>query len=187
MQLLRFASFYDETDDTFRPNVNIFFNHNDLLELLSIGVTDNDEIRPSEETADITDELNDLLTRFFALSASVAVLQLDDRMLAVLSAMFIFDPSNVLDPSLVDNIVSTYARLDNMLHTLIDEGSDGIGVAQSFARLLSTITGLRCVCRRLVQHFTPQNVTVIPHWITSASGFRIDLDDGCLQIVRINQ
>ncbi|VDM57498.1 unnamed protein product [Angiostrongylus costaricensis] len=58
----------------------------------------------------------------------------------------------------VDVIVSTYARLDEMLHTLIDEGSDGVGVAQAFARLLSTVTALRCVCRRLVQHFTPQNV-----------------------------
>ncbi|KAE9420322.1 hypothetical protein Angca_005864, partial [Angiostrongylus cantonensis] len=148
MQLLRFASFFDETADTFRPNVNISFSHSELLELLSLGVTNNDEIG----------ELHELLTRFFALARSLAVLQLDDRILAVLSAMFIFDPSNMLDPSVVDAIVSTYARLDEMLHTLIDEGSDGVGVAQAFARLLSTVTALRCVCRRLVQHFTPQNV-----------------------------
>ncbi|KAJ1365598.1 hypothetical protein KIN20_025977 [Parelaphostrongylus tenuis] len=148
MQLLRFSSFFDETEDSFRPNVNVCFNHSELLELLSLGVTDSDELG----------ELHELLTRFFALSRSLCGLQLDDRILAVLSAMFIFDPSNMLDPSLVDAIVSTYTRLDEMLHTLIDEGSDGVGVAQAFARLLSTVTALRCVCRRLVQHFTAQNV-----------------------------
>ncbi|KAK5969791.1 Ligand-binding domain of nuclear hormone receptor [Trichostrongylus colubriformis] len=148
VHLLRFASFFDETEDTFRPAANISLGHGDLLETLAVDVVDHDEM----------DELRELLTCLFSLSRSLVDFQLDDRLLAVLSAMFIFDPSNVSDPSLVEAVSYAHTRLDEMLHALIDEASDGVGSTRAFARLLGTVTAFCRVCRRLSQHFKPQNV-----------------------------
>ncbi|VDO28663.1 unnamed protein product [Heligmosomoides polygyrus] len=91
VHLLRFASFFDETEDSFKPAANVSLSHSDLLETLTVDVVDQDEM----------DELRELLNCLFSLARSLVELQLDDRLLAVLSAMFIFDPSNVLDPSMV--------------------------------------------------------------------------------------
>ncbi|KAK5974804.1 NR LBD domain-containing protein [Trichostrongylus colubriformis] len=96
---------------TFRPAANISLGHGDLLETLAVDVVDHDEM----------DELRELLTCLFSLSRSLEDFQLDDRLLAVLSAMFIFDPSNVTDPPLVEAVSYAHIRLDEMLHALIDE------------------------------------------------------------------
>ncbi|PIO58368.1 hypothetical protein TELCIR_20199, partial [Teladorsagia circumcincta] len=128
VHLLRFASFFDEAEDSFRPAANTSLTHGDLLETLAVDVVDQDEM----------DELRELLTCLFSLARSLADLQLDDRLLAVLSAMFIFDPSNVSDPSLTEVVSYAHARLDEMLHALVDEASDGVGTTRAFARLLAT-------------------------------------------------
>nr|CDJ80543.1 Zinc finger and Nuclear hormone receptor domain containing protein [Haemonchus contortus] len=148
VHLLRFASFFDEAEDSFRPAANVSLSHGDLLETLAVDVVDHDEM----------DELRELLTCLFSLARSLADLQLDDRLLAVLSAMFIFDPSNVSDPSMVEAVSYAQSRLDDMLHVLVDEASDGVGMMKAFARLLATVTAFCRVCRRLSQHFKPQNV-----------------------------
>ncbi|KAK6054098.1 zinc finger, C4 type [Cooperia oncophora] len=148
VHLLRFASFFDETEECFRPAANISLSHSDLLDTLAVDVVDHDEI----------DELRELLTCLFSLARSLADLQLDDRLLAVLSAMFIFDPTNVSDPSLVEVVSFAYTRLDEMLHALVDEASDGIGTTRAFARLVATVTAFCRVCHRLSEHFKPQNV-----------------------------
>nr|CDJ84127.1 Zinc finger and Nuclear hormone receptor domain containing protein [Haemonchus contortus] len=148
VHLLRFASFFDEAEDSFRPAANVSLSHGDLLETLAVDVVDHDEM----------DELRELLTCLFSLARSLADLQLDDRLLAVLSAMFIFDPSNVSDPSMVEAVSYAQSRLDDMLHVLVEEASDGVGMMKAFARLLATVTAFCRVCRRLSQHFKPQNV-----------------------------
>ncbi|WKX93553.1 hypothetical protein Q1695_011096 [Nippostrongylus brasiliensis] len=147
VHLLRFASFFDDAEDSFRPAANVSLSHKDLLETLAVDVVD-----------DEMDELRELLTCLFSLARSLAELQMDDRLFAVLSAMFIFDPTNVSDSSQVEAVSFAYARLDEMLHALIDEASDGIGSTRAFAKLLHTVTTFGRVCRRLAQHFKPENV-----------------------------
>ncbi|EPB75686.1 zinc finger, C4 type [Ancylostoma ceylanicum] len=121
VQLLRFVSFFDEAENCFRPNASTSLTQHDLLETLTVEVADNDN----------TDELRELISGLFVLARSLAALQLDDRLLAVLSAMFIFDPSNVAQSSLIPAISSTYARLDDMLHVLSDEASDGMSTTRA--------------------------------------------------------
>ncbi|KAK6727319.1 hypothetical protein RB195_005175 [Necator americanus] len=150
VQLLRFISFFDEAENCFRPNVNVSITKHDLLDTLAVEVEGNDEM----------DELRELVGGLFVAAHSLAALQLDDRLLAVLSAMFIFDPSNLADSSLVPVISPAHARLDDMLHLLSDEASDGMSTTRAFAALVMTVTAFRRICRRLAQHFKPQNAAL---------------------------
>ncbi|KAL6729978.1 hypothetical protein Aduo_000984 [Ancylostoma duodenale] len=150
VQLLRFVSFFDEAENCFRPNANVSLTQHDLLETLTVEVKDNDDM----------DELRELISGLFVLARSLAALQLDDRLLAVLSAMFIFDPSNVAQSSLIPAISSTYARLDDMLHVLSDEASDGMSTSRAFAQLVMTVTAFRRICRHLAHHFNSNNAAL---------------------------
>ncbi|VDM75047.1 unnamed protein product [Strongylus vulgaris] len=150
VQLLRFISFFDEAENCFQPNANTFFTQQDLIDTLVVEIEENDDM----------DELRELISALFVIAHSLAALQLDDRFLAVLSAMFIFDPNNVLESSQMPLISAAYARLDDMLHVLNDEASDGTSTTRAFARLMTTVTAFRRICRRLTQHFSPQNLTL---------------------------
>ncbi|PIO71689.1 hypothetical protein TELCIR_06405 [Teladorsagia circumcincta] len=44
VHLLRFASFFDEAEDSFRPAANTSLTHGDLLETLAVDVVDHDEM-----------------------------------------------------------------------------------------------------------------------------------------------
>uniref|UniRef100_A0A1I7XHU2 NR LBD domain-containing protein n=1 Tax=Heterorhabditis bacteriophora TaxID=37862 RepID=A0A1I7XHU2_HETBA len=88
VQLLRFISFFDDAEDCFRPTRGISIKRNDLIETLGVDVVDSEE----------KDEIRMLLSSLFSLARSFAALQLDHRQLAVLSALFIFNPDN-LDPN----------------------------------------------------------------------------------------
>lgn len=44
VHLLRFASFFDETEDSFKPAANVSLSHSDLLETLTVDVVDQDEM-----------------------------------------------------------------------------------------------------------------------------------------------
>ncbi|CAJ0593851.1 unnamed protein product [Cylicocyclus nassatus] len=147
VQLLRFISFFDEAENCFRPNAHTSLTQQNLLDTLVVEIEENDDM----------DELRELIVSLFVIARSLAALQLDDRFLAVLSAMFIFDPNNVSESSQVPLISAASARFDDMLHVLNDEANDGVSTARAFARLIMTATTFRRICRRLAQHLCPKN------------------------------
>ncbi|PAV67174.1 hypothetical protein WR25_25014 [Diploscapter pachys] len=148
IQLLRLLSVYDETEDCFRPRDDVALRKFDLVDLVDVDVEDSDE-----------DEIKLLVASLFSAARSLASFQFDDRQIAVLTSIFIFNPDNASNMTMQeqDLLCEWSSRFWLQLRLLCNESTDSPD-ASRWPRLLARLAQFRCLAARLAKQLAnPRN------------------------------